>query len=434
MKTNFKQILLAPLLILMLFPWTRITSGFDSDVQPYSFAYGIVVLFIFMLTYAIKPLWGLSKVEGYVVLAAIALFIEAFIIVIISDGPDALRGTYQYLNGATFLMLLFFVLKYQNHHRDSKLIYSIVFYGFVIWISTGFIQLVYNKTFLTSFVSRSVLTSDRGAISLSSEPGYFGYTLIFFSVFFLLYEKKRLAIISALLVPILTLSAASIASLAILCVIIITYRYGLRSLALIAMLAIAAYFTGDFLTRQPELADYRAVTLMRHLYEDRSKILLDGSLNIRLVHMYYSHLGFLESLGIPNGVTYWPTYLSERVGESSLLWDTGLNQTSRINSGMGGIIFEGGWLSLAVITLILMIIRESTENRKQFALFCAVFIYLFYIGFNFRTPFLYILLLVVLMRARPQCAAEDITKDKVATHLSDPSLPVARTIIANQST
>lgn len=398
MNITIRQALLAPLLLLMLFPWTKLTSTFDSDIQPYSLVYGTGFLLACMLGSAARPRWTVTKVESDLLLIALLLFIEAIMMVLVSDGPDVIRGVYQYLNGAILFFVIFFVLQDGRHANYSLQLYRLTLVGFCIWVGVGIIQLLIDRTFLTSFVNRSVLTNDRGAISLSSEPGYFGYTLIFFTLFFLLYGKKRLAVLSAFLIPALTMSAASVASLCILIGILVTYRYGIKSLLILALLGTVTYFAGDILVRQPEISDYRAVKLIGNLYDDKSALLLDGSFNIRLVHLYYSHLGFIESFGLPNGVTHWPSYLAARVGEISLLWDTGLDQTTRINSGMGGILFEGGWLSVAVMASILILTRASTQSRRQFALHTAIFIYLFYIGFNFRTPFLYLLILAALMQ------------------------------------
>ncbi|MCP1647230.1 hypothetical protein [Pseudomonas nitroreducens] len=399
------------LLLSMLFPWTQLTKSFESDIQPYSLIIATPITIIFL---AAKSRDLKTGRIGLGCLLAALLGSLIIITIILIDGIDAesLRGAYQYAY-ATILFLLTYSLSKINLHNKKNIIFiqRILILSFIVWVFVGAYQLLIDKNFLTSLVKRSVVTSDRGAISLSSEPAYFGQTLIFYSMSFYLLNKSKLSLLSLILAPTLTMSSVAAIVITVILSIYLLSRYKSKSIFFIPLIALLITYTPYLTSALSEVTDTRIFYLLDKLTQEGAYILLDGSLNIRITHFYYSHLGFISDFGIPHGTKYWPRYIDSRIGEFSLLWDSGTQQTNRINSGIGGVLFEGGIFSLGLLGAVFYILNKASKNRSELILFTGISITLMYTGYTFKTPFIYILITLLIIRRQP--ASTNLLKERI---------------------
>ncbi|WP_462174965.1 hypothetical protein [Pseudoalteromonas gelatinilytica] len=104
-------------------------------------------------------------------------------------------------------------------------------------------------------------------------------------------------------------------------------------------------------------------------------VILDQSINTRLTHIYYSIYGSFESYLVPNGASYWPSYIqSKAIGP--LLWSTGLETTERINSGIGQVFFELGFLGLLIFFFIYKSIIVNKNKKESIWLFLTIILFM----------------------------------------------------------
>ncbi|WBG65981.1 hypothetical protein [Pseudomonas citronellolis] len=410
-SSSIGYLLFTVLLISMLFPWTQLTNAFESDVQPYSFLIA-APLTITLLLAKIRHLKTTKLGLGLLLGSVLGISTAAIIISIDGIDSESLRAAYQYLYAALLFLLLYIFTNIELHNeRTRRFLQRIFIFTFIIWTGVGAYQLLVDKNFLTSLVKRSVVTTDRGAISLSSEPAYFGQTLIFYATAFYLLNKTRLALLALILVPILSMSSVAVIVIILLLVLFLIARYKTRALLSIPFIALAGIYLPTLTQEISRLTDIRIFYLLDKFIHDGAYILLDGSFNIRITHFYYSHLGFLESLGLPHGAKSWPTYIDSKIGEYALLWDSGTQQTNRINSGIGGVLFEGGWFSVGLLGALFYTLRRLAKNNAEGLLLIGSVIIFMYTGYTFKTPFLYIIIALLLIRKQP--SSQPYFKEKI---------------------
>lgn len=411
LSSHFGRALFSVLLISMLFPWTQLTTAFESDVQPYSFLIA-APLTLALLAIKIRKLKTTRFGLGCLLGCLTGISTAAIIFAIDGVDTDSLRAAYQYLYAALMFLLIYVLENTQLHNKETqKFLQRILLFTFIIWVGVGAYQQFLDKNFLTSLVKRSVVTTDRGAISLSSEPAYFGQTLIFYSIAFYLINQIRFSLIALILVPILTLSSVAVIVITLLFLLLIIARYKAKAIAFTPIIIIILIYTPALIQDLSKISDIRILYLLDKFIHDGIYILLDGSFNIRITHFYYSHLGFIENFGIPHGAKSWPAYIDSRIGEYALLWDSGTQQTNRINSGIGGVLFEGGWFSVGLLGALFYTLRRLAKNNAEGLLLIGSVIIFMYTGYTFKTPFLYIIIALLLIRKQP--SSQPYFKEKI---------------------
>ncbi|WP_207224179.1 hypothetical protein, partial [Citrobacter koseri] len=88
--------------------------------------------------------------------------------------------------------------------------------------------------------------------------------------------------------------------------------------------------------------------------------------------------------GVPHGVISWPDYISSFSKNSQIFWDTGLNQTTRINSGLGTILFEGGWFGIAIFYGLYLIVTAYEPSKVKRMLLFLVLVLFFMTVFSIK--------------------------------------------------
>lgn len=397
---TYKHGYLIILVVAMLFPWVQFIFKSDSDVQPYSLFLLIPVTLVLAVSFFFNGDYKVSKIGVNSLLAAFSGMLVALIILSI-DGLnlESLRASYQYIYAAIFFMALFFVSgKKKPSLENLYYLNKIIAATFWVWVFVGLYQRFIDKEFLVHLLNRSVVTADRGVVSLSSEPAYFGLVMLFYSLVFFIFNRKILGITSLILMVFLTMSSVSIVVLLASLFVFYLHRGKLLSLVFIPLFALFIYYLGLWVISASWLSEYRVVQLIERVYSNAALLFMDGSLNIRLSHFYYSHHGFINDFLIPHGALEWPNYISRNIGSVHFLWDTGLNQTSRINSGIGGMLFEGGVFSLIFIFFALRSFYLLAEHRGEASVIILLVMISLYAGFTFKSPHVYLLIYLFYLR------------------------------------
>lgn len=390
------------------FPWVSFGFlNFGSDIQIYSTLICIIILPLVLLLKFFRK-------DGYVFIKdrlfyGVLLFILGCVLTIFSiliiDGVnfDALRGVFPYLS--SIIWIVFVSLIFRDYSESIAKILPVIF---LIWFAVGLIQLLYDRNFLVSSLNRTVITNDRGVISLGSEPAYFAMVSLCFTVLFYFQKKKLLTLLSIVTLILLTRSSAVIFPL-VLSLSIYWIGPFIRAstknnfkflllmsffiiLLFLVLLMILAYDSGAFY--EVNASSRIAKLLQMFATLDFSGLIMDGSFNIRLTHYAGSIYYFLSDYGVPHGVISWPDYISSFSKNSQIFWDTGLNQTTRINSGLGTILFEGGWFGIAIFYGLYLIVTAYEPSKVKRMLLFLVLVLFFMTVFSIKIPFLYTTLML----------------------------------------
>ncbi|WP_462174964.1 hypothetical protein [Pseudoalteromonas gelatinilytica] len=188
-------------IICIFFPYTKIGFAAPSDIQPYALIIGFLITVIYMFDSMIKG--GVIEKE---LLTLLLLFVFSVItLFLFSDlNLNLVRGVGAYASFTFVITGALVAFKYIN----SNFFFRVVLISFALWLLVAIFQASFDKEFLTFLVNRSVITEDRGVISLSSEPSYYALISCFFSLFFYLEGSKKFTFIS--LLPIVFLAKSSV--------------------------------------------------------------------------------------------------------------------------------------------------------------------------------------------------------------------------------
>lgn len=208
-----------------------------------------------------------------------------------------------------------------------------------IWFAVGMIQRFVNRSFAYSLLTLPRTSADRGVISLSGEPSFYGYMCLFFLLFVMEFKKKRLLYMACLLFQIVFLAMSSITILYV-AIFIMFYiledvmKGGRLGLSFISI-GIASLF-GGYLAMRNFQSDNRLLKLLKALYYDRSVLLDDPSMNQRMDDIQGALGAFAEHLGLPYGYA-----------------------TNRIMSGYGAALYETGVAAILIIVLFAVLFAEG---------------------------------------------------------------------------
>ncbi|MEY8711621.1 hypothetical protein [Mangrovibacter phragmitis] len=390
------------------FPWVTLGFlNFGSDIQLYSTLICTLVLpLVFISRLAIRTgfTFTLDK-TFYGVLLFIFGCVFSILMILVKDGVsfDSLRGIFPYLTAILWIVFVSLV------SRDyKKYILNTIPFAFFIWFIVGLIQLVYNRDFLVSYLNRTVITSDRGVISLGSEPAYFAMACLCFTIIFFMQKKKVLTFLSFFSLIFLTRSSAVIFPLLLsmalywgIPFIRTSTKSNLRFLSVLFIFLIILLFM-LFLLFSYDLGFFSGMDSSSRIAKlfsmfatlDFSGLIMDGSFNIRLTHYAGSLYYFFRDLGMPHGTLMWPEAVTKFSLNSRIFWDTGLNQTTRINSGLGTILFEGGWFGVTIfLGLYLILTANEFSSLKKILILIILFIF-FMSVFSIKIPFLYVTIML----------------------------------------
>lgn len=391
---------------LSFFPWVSLGFlNFGSDIQIYP-TLGLIVVFPIVIAclnfrgYEWK--FKNDRLFKGVVLYVIGALLTAISILFI-DGVsyDSLRGIFPYISSVLWVAFASFIARYYSNSTRVC-----VFICLLIWLMVGLIQFFIDKQFLSFLLNRTVITDDRGVISLGSEPAYFAMTLLAFSFVIYIFGYKKISATIVVLMMILSKSTAVIIPFIICIILLIIIPYLIKGRGrinkifffsfLIFLVMLAVYFltSGRIQISVDDNASrfYKLISMLASL--DITRVIVDGSFNIRLTHYAASLSGFFYNFGLPNGTSNWPSFVSSFASQSNIFWNDGLNETTRINSGLGTLLFEGGVFGLMMFVGVYYI---CTFNIKKSSLKLCTFVSLlimFLCVYSIKIPYLYVVVML----------------------------------------
>lgn len=360
---------LALLLVLFcLFPYVSpIPTSMDS--QPYAAFMGV-------LLYIINPV----KINDKRLKWLLYSFIFAALLILISGLSIAsIRPVYAYFS-------LFFVtlMSYKALNILGGVPYGLFRIAVWGWFGVGVVQMFVSPSFGSFLLPRgdvsAFLESGRGVSSLAPEPTFYGIiSLLLLIILYLNFKdhndftRYRLLIVAQLLM-----------SMSSTCVMIIVatlfvymlwalvklhkYKYLFYALGALAVIIVSVTYLVENFT-----SDFRIFVLLSKLMEDpRLFVVLDASVNERFNNAFFPLYGSVHDLFLPHGYSYFPDFIKKCMSdpnfkiffESDYILET---KVTRIQSGIGALFFELGFMAFLVLHAIkgifAPIVRGNNVNR-----------------------------------------------------------------------
>tara|TARA_Y100001960_G_scaffold275306_1_gene304803 strand:- start:3550 stop:4773 length:1224 start_codon:yes stop_codon:yes gene_type:complete len=368
------KILSSVYILSLFFPYTFLGIGSSGDLQPYNILIGFFLSSVYILAKITKK----TTLDKWVIVPIIIILINTIVLILFSElDVNLIRGIGAYANFSVLLISSFIALKYSD-----KVVLKIVIISAILWNAIGIVQLFFDREFLTFLVNRTVITDDRGVISLSPEPSYYALMCCVTSAIIFVYGQKKLALI--LLSPVVFLAKSSVISLflvfSMLLYLLILGNKFTRVLLFVLLTLISLFFmNGESISIFLSGIDLSSLGRLGLILENFDKIFYffidDQSINTRLTHIYYSIYGFVENYGIPRGSSIWPEYINSKAN-GPILWSDGLETTERINSGLGQPLFELGFFSLTIFYVFYSCIKYNVDDKERLWLLCSVLLFM----------------------------------------------------------
>ena len=287
---------------------------------------------------------------------------------------------------------VFFVplLVYQMlSHLTFEQFKNVLKLGLLIWFFVGTVQFVYDPNFLSFLLPHQSgsFAGGRGITSMATEPTYYAYALcLILCITLLIFKGKERVKWTALIllqVILYSLSTTAIAGLFLVTGIYFIFSSAkVRNTLFLAMIPIGLilyyflFINTSFLEAQKE--NTRILNIVYLAIQNPEAILiLDGSGNRRFLAIFLSIYGSFESFFIPHGYGHFNDYIMSptiRQKFSSVIsW---LNEYGRIQSSIGAILFELGFMGLVAIYAIVKPFRRIGTEVSKFSMIFFIFLLL----------------------------------------------------------
>lgn len=351
-QKKFRVFLYFCFLFFVFFPYVQIVPT-GTDMQPFAMLFAIGLFFLFRSSLLWVEVWLF-----FVLMLALMIFMI--------DGKTlvALRSVLNYVS-------LFFISYVACRVlRSGRVNFDFFFFlAFFIWFFVSLVQTVFDSNFLTSIVSGSRTTGDRGVTGLAPEPTFLGIVYIFFIVFCLHLDnlKFRKLVIFLSVVGIIFLAKSTMALLFLIFMLgffLLTHA-GLKSLLFVSF----SLFLFSYMARLLEGSRiYRVLELLNN--DPISLLLVDASINDRFFHVFFSLKGLIDNFFIPHGFNAWVPYVSNELTKfNDVVIVEWFSLGGRIMSGYGAAFFELGIFAVVipfVLTYLLFNIYKSELRRFLF--------------------------------------------------------------------
>jgi len=331
--------------IVCFFPFINwIGIGGSSDIQPYC----MIITFFLLIQYGLEKKIILNrKIANFY--AVVVLGIVCGLIATVVTSGFEFSTSIRYL--ATYISLILvscytYLICKNNEGFDEKKIKIVI----NIYLVVGIIQL-FQREFLYGIISNARTTGNRGVVSLTSEPSFYGYMCVFFMILVLDFKKNRNLYIINLLLQICFIAKSSITILYLVIFIFLMVLFSLKKInikgiviAIMVMVGGAAVGYYYIINKSGQrMAFFINTILSQGSIKDVVSVLLsDYSVSVRVNDIKVCLEGFIEWFGIPQGF-----------------------DTRKISSGYGSLILSMGWIGVIVISHIYIFCITAYDGLKK---------------------------------------------------------------------
>lgn len=357
------------------------------DSQPYAALMGI-------LLYIIKPV----KLKTRRIKWLWYNFIFAVLLILVSGISIAsIRPVY-----ANFSLFFVTLMSY----RALKILRGVPYNLFRIsvwgWFLVGAMQMFVSPSFGSALLPRgdvsAFLDSGRGVSSLAPEPTFYGIISLLLLVIHYLNFKghKDFTRYSLLIIAQLLMSMSSTCIMILIASFFLymlwtiiklhKYRYLFYALGVFAVLvATVTYLTEHF------TSDSRIFILLSKLTEDpRLFVVLDASVNERFNNAFFPLYGTVHDFFLPHGYSYFPDFIKKCMSDTNfrIFFESDYilkNKVTRIQSGIGALFFELGFMAFVALGAIKKIFKPIVYGNKVNRFFYFMFLIILVNAINFST-------------------------------------------------
>jgi hypothetical protein len=319
--------------------------GGESDVQ----VYGVLFSILYLVYYGIKsPIKIPKNIFGVYIWVCVGLVI-GILFSVIGGGLDfslSLRYFATYISLILISLTAYLVLKKEGGIREARL--KIIINCYLV---VGMIQRLVFSEFAYDIVANARTTSNRGAISLCSEPSFYGYMCIFFMILALDFKKQRLFYLLNLLFQIVFIAKSAITILYLLIFVGVFFicslnKISLKKILLIigiiaSIVAVSYYFLTSENNNQRVTYFIKTIITQRDLSMIISTFSSDTSVYTRFTDIWICIKGFATRFGLPYGFN-----------------------TKKISSGYGSLIYTMGWIGVMILYKIASICYGAFSSYK----------------------------------------------------------------------
>ncbi|WP_429051454.1 hypothetical protein [Aeromonas veronii] len=343
-------------LLFSLFPWVSLRI-LNLDLQPYFIIFSII-FFILNINQKVPIVLFFSLFS-----AALSL-----VIVFVYGVFDflAARAVLSYFS-IFFVSFAYFLVR-KKYFND---ITSLLFFVNGVWLASGFLQLLFSKDIL-SFLLAIRTTENRGVTGLAPEPTFYGMYLILLSwlilktvnfnfnikyvrfflflnfIFIIFVAKSSMALLVALIMALIWFVSAFFSSA--------------KGIMKIAVMGIAF---GYLVVSLPAiLPDDSRIKKVAETALNGPKLFFysDASANERLKNIVYPIQLSLTSSFIPHGFHSFSLDSAKLDREYAGFFWWG-EQSNKIMSGWGGMLYELGFLSLPLIMWCILSVYSMNDTK-----------------------------------------------------------------------
>jgi len=345
-----------------LFPFVTIAS-FGTDIQPWNIVF-LVIMTTVIFNNSVKINRRLAVLFIPVGLAILLILIST------DDLFSYVRSLLGYVVIALSPIVYYYIID-RNFNQFLKIIRLSTY----VWLGAALIQYFVDPSMFGFLLNRISGGGDRGVVSLSPEPTFYGIVGIFYILIFLAIDyRKNQRYIFLWILQIFFLAQSSMAILFVIIFMfyLLIFKPNIKlifSCVFLVIFAVTALFFIDI----NEYTHIRAVSLFVSFLENGIDIAnLDPSINDRWSAIYFSLMGLLDNYLLPNGMASYAGYLSEQIQHNDYFWWVSVQ--NRIMSYYGSILFELGIVGLIVPFVYSSIVFRAYSCKKKDLILYFVFI------------------------------------------------------------
>lgn len=332
--------------VFCFFPFVKwFGIGGESDVQ----VYGMIFSVIYIVYYGMKSTINVSKkIFGLYIWIGVGLVIGSASSMV-GGGLDlglSLRYFATYLGLISISLAAYLISKKEGGIKELRI--KIIINCYLV---VGLIQRLLFREFAYDVVANARTTSNRGVISLCSEPSFYGYMCIFFMILALDFKKDKLFYIINLLFQIIFIAKSAVTMLYLLIFVGVFFicslnKFSLKKVLLIigiivAIVAISYYFLTSKNSNQRIAYFIKTIITQKNVSSIIHALGNDTSVYIRFTDIWICIKGFVIRYGLPYGFN-----------------------TKKISSGYGSLIYTMGWIGVAIIYKIANICYGAFPSSK----------------------------------------------------------------------
>lgn len=334
--------------VVCFFPFIKwFGIGWSSDVQPYCLIISVFLLLYYAKKNKITLIYSMYNFYRLIITGLIV----GTVFTIINSGFEFSASIRYFATYISLILISYFGFVFCKKRRgfnESKIKIIIN-----VYLVVGIIQKYVNSSFCYGIIANARTTSNRGSISLSSEPSFYGYLCIFLMILVLDFKSNRILYLLNLLFQICFVAKSSVTILYLLIFAFVFFicslkKVNVNTIGVLLAMTFALVLGGYYFMTSSSNAGQRVAFFVNAFISQKDfqgfikAVMNDESVAIRVRNIVVCLLGFTERIGLPYGFN-----------------------TGKLQSGYGSIMLTMGWIGVAIIFDIFRFCRNAYDGQMK---------------------------------------------------------------------